>query len=168
MKPRILKNLLIGILKCCRTSDTACRSYPGSVYSGQGDPVIQRNDQAACFSGQDANSVEKSYSCAPGPSPCSTSPRYRCIWKTRHRVSEEAGASGCRWRIRENLDLLETFDTLITEAEHEIQRLVKNASRVNLLRTIPGLGLILAVVVALEIDDISRFGAAPRLTAQSL
>jgi transposase len=70
--------------------------------------------------------------------------------------------------LRENLDLLETFDTLITEAEHEIQRLVKNAPRVNLLRTIPGHGLILAVVVALEIDDISRFGAAPRLTAQSL
>jgi len=34
-----------------------------------------------------------------------------------------------------------------------------------LLRSIPGLGPILAVVVALKIGDISRFGAAPKLTA---
>jgi transposase len=67
--------------------------------------------------------------------------------------------------LRENLKLLETFDTLIKEAELEIKRLLENDPRVTLLRSIPGLGPILAVVVALEIDDISRFAASPKLAA---
>ena len=67
--------------------------------------------------------------------------------------------------LRENLELLEVLDSLIKEAEREIQRLIGDDPRVKLLRTIPGLGPILAAVVALEIDDISRFGAAPKLAA---
>lgn len=67
--------------------------------------------------------------------------------------------------LRENLELLKAFDTLITETEREIKRLMGNDPRVTLLRSIPGLGPILAVVVALEIDTITRFGAAPKLAA---
>jgi transposase len=67
--------------------------------------------------------------------------------------------------LRENLELLKALDTLIKEAEQEIKRLVGDDPRVMLLRSIPGLGPILAVVVALEIDDINRFGAAPKLAA---
>jgi transposase len=67
--------------------------------------------------------------------------------------------------LRENLDLLEIFDTLIKEAEREIQRLVGDDPRVKLLRTIPGLGPILAAIVALEIDDVGRFIAPPKLAA---
>ncbi len=67
--------------------------------------------------------------------------------------------------LRENLKLLEAFDALIKEAEHEINCLLGNDPRVTLLRSIPGLGPILAVVVALEIDDVTRFGAAPKLAA---
>lgn len=67
--------------------------------------------------------------------------------------------------LRENLELLEALDDLIKEAEREIQRLVGNDPRVTSLRSIPGLGPILAVVVALEIDDITRFSAAPKLAA---
>lgn len=67
--------------------------------------------------------------------------------------------------LRENLELLKAFDTLITEAEREIKHLMGNDPRVTLLRSIPGLGPILAVVVALEIDNIARFGAAPKLAA---
>lgn len=67
--------------------------------------------------------------------------------------------------LKENLALLEALDTLIKEAEHEIQHLVGDDSRVQLLRSIPGLGPILAVVVALEIDSIARFSTAPKLAA---
>lgn len=67
--------------------------------------------------------------------------------------------------LRENLELLKLFDTLIKEAEQEIKRLAGDDPRVTLLRSIPGLGPILAVVVALEIDDIVRFGSAPKLAA---
>ena len=67
--------------------------------------------------------------------------------------------------LRANLELLKMFDTLIKEAEQEIKRLVGDDPRVTLLRSIPGLGPILAVIVALEIDDINRFGAAPKLAA---
>ena len=67
--------------------------------------------------------------------------------------------------LRENLDLLEALDALIKDAEHEIKRLLGNDPRVTVLRSIPGLGPILAAVVALEIDDITRFSAAPKLAA---
>ena len=67
--------------------------------------------------------------------------------------------------LRENLELLKAFDTLITESEQEIKRFMGDDPRVTLLRSIPGLGPILAVVVALEIDNVSRFGAAPKLAA---
>jgi len=67
--------------------------------------------------------------------------------------------------LRENLELLEAFDILIKDAENEIKRFLGDDPRVTLLRSIPGLGPILAVVVALEIDDISRFSAAPKLAA---
>jgi transposase len=67
--------------------------------------------------------------------------------------------------LRENLKLLEALDTLIKDAEKEIKRLLGDDPRVTLLQSIPGLGPILAVVVALEIDNISRFHAAPKLAA---
>jgi hypothetical protein len=67
--------------------------------------------------------------------------------------------------LRKNLELLASFDSLITEAEREIKHLMGNDPRVTLLRSVPGLGPILAVVVALEIDEITRFGAAPKLAA---
>ncbi len=67
--------------------------------------------------------------------------------------------------LKENLKLLDLFNDLIKKAEREIQRLIGKDPRINLLKTIPGLGPILAAVVALEIDDISRFGSAPKLAS---
>ena len=65
--------------------------------------------------------------------------------------------------LREDLDLLETFNRLIKEAEKEIASLMDEDPRVKLLRTVPGLGPILAAVVALEIDQIERFSAPSKL-----
>ncbi len=67
--------------------------------------------------------------------------------------------------LRENLELLEVFNKLIKEAEKEIEQLIGSDPRVKLLRSIPGLGPILAAVIALEIDNIKRFAAAPKLAA---
>lgn len=67
--------------------------------------------------------------------------------------------------LRENLALLGTFNTLIRDAEKEIGRLMGDDQRVKLLRTVPGIGPVLAAVIAIEIDDISRFAAPAKLAA---
>lgn len=67
--------------------------------------------------------------------------------------------------LKENLALLDHFNELVKETEREIQRLIGNDPRVKLLRTVPGLGPILAAIVALEIDDVRRFTAAPKLAS---
>ncbi len=67
--------------------------------------------------------------------------------------------------LRENLELLEILNKLVKDAEKEIDRLIGSDPRVKLLRTIPGLGPILAAVIALEIDNIKRFPATPKLAA---
>ncbi len=67
--------------------------------------------------------------------------------------------------LREDLDLLETFNRLIKEAEREIAFLMGEDPRVKLLRAVPGLGPILAAVVALEIDRIDRFLLPPKLAS---
>jgi transposase len=69
--------------------------------------------------------------------------------------------------LRENLLLLEALDGLIQEAEKEIEALVGDDPRVCLLRTIPGLGPVLAAVVAMEIDDVSRFRTPAKLASYS-
>lgn len=58
--------------------------------------------------------------------------------------------------LREDLELLEVFNKLVKEAEQEIASLLGDDPQVKLLRTIPGLGPILAAVVAMEIDQIER------------
>ncbi len=67
--------------------------------------------------------------------------------------------------LKENLALLDHFNDLVKEAEHEIQHLIGKDPRVKLLKSVPGLGPTLAAVVALEIDDIRRFTEAPKLAS---
>ena len=67
--------------------------------------------------------------------------------------------------LREDLELLEVFNRLIKEAEKEIASLMGEDPRVTLLRTVPGLGPILAAVVALEIDHIERFSLPSKLAS---
>jgi transposase len=67
--------------------------------------------------------------------------------------------------LRENLQLLETLNTLIKEAEREIESLLGEDPRVKLLRTVPGFGPILAALAALEIDRIERFISPSKLAS---
>jgi transposase len=67
--------------------------------------------------------------------------------------------------LREDLELLEVFNKLVKEAEQEIASLLGDDPQVKLLRTIPGLGPILAAVVTMEIDQIERFIGPSKLAS---
>lgn len=69
------------------------------------------------------------------------------------------------WILRQDLDLLELLNQLLKEAEKEIEALLGEDPRIQGLRTIPGLGPILAAVIALEIDEIKRFSNPAKLAA---
>ncbi len=67
--------------------------------------------------------------------------------------------------LRQDLELLDVLNKLLKEAEKEIELLIRDDPRIQLLRTIPGLGAIFAAVVALEIDKIERFASPAKLAA---
>jgi len=65
--------------------------------------------------------------------------------------------------VRKSIDvdvkLLDTYDKLITNIELEILRKARqhNPISLHLLRTIPGIGQVLALVILYEVHDIHRF-----------
>lgn len=67
--------------------------------------------------------------------------------------------------LREDLRLLEVLNQLIQEAEGTIDQAMAEDPRLQLLRTIPGVGAILSAVIALEIDQIERFARPEKLAA---
>ena len=73
------------------------------------------------------------------------------------------------WRasIVEALAVIELLDERIAPIEAELAPLAKADGRVQLLRTIPGIGQLLALTVAVEIGEISRFPSAAKLVGYS-
>jgi transposase len=67
--------------------------------------------------------------------------------------------------LREDLELLDVLNQLIRDSERELHQLAQSDPRVKRLLTVPGVGPILALVVALEIEDIERFGTSSKLVA---
>lgn len=67
--------------------------------------------------------------------------------------------------LQEDLELLEVFNRLIKDAEKQIGSLTSEDPRVRLLRTVPGLGSILAAIIAMEIDTIERFKDPSKLAS---
>ena len=65
--------------------------------------------------------------------------------------------------LNEYLDLLEETDKKIKEAEKRIRTLCREDKICTLLRSIPGIGPILAVTIRYEIDNIERFMSAGKL-----
>jgi transposase len=59
--------------------------------------------------------------------------------------------------LRQDLELLGVLNKILKEAEKEIETLLGGDRRVQLLRTIPGIGPVFAALMVLEIDDIERF-----------
>ena len=67
--------------------------------------------------------------------------------------------------LRQDLRLLQTLSLEIGQTESLLAKTLAGDRRVELLRTIPGLGALLATVVALEIDRIERFARPAKLVA---
>lgn len=67
--------------------------------------------------------------------------------------------------LKEDLDLLEVFNRLVHEAEKQIGCLMSGDERAQRLQSIPGLGPILAAVVAVEIDKVERFSSPSKLAS---
>jgi transposase len=67
--------------------------------------------------------------------------------------------------LREDLELLDVLNQLIRDAEGKLRQFSQIDPRVKRLLTVPGIGPILALVVALEIEDIERFGTSGKLVA---
>jgi transposase len=85
----------------------------------------------------------------------------KCISRKRNRtgISEHFEDKSVRKSIELNLTLLKQYDNLLNEVELFLVRHTKE-NRPNdlyLLRTIPGVGKILSLVILYEIQDISRF-----------
>jgi hypothetical protein len=73
------------------------------------------------------------------------------------RVELPAGAQEL---LRQDLTLLEAPSREVRTTEQWLRDSVRGDHRVELLRTVAGLGDLLATVVALEIDRIERFASA--------
>jgi len=92
-------------------------------------------------------------------------------------VSDLFGASGMEWLrqtvlpgqdnrlLASELELLEVLKRKISESNGIVKELARGDKRVKLLRSIPGLGPFFSVLVAKEIDDISRFRDEKKLCA---
>jgi Transposase IS116/IS110/IS902 family len=63
------------------------------------------------------------------------------------------------------LEHVENLDRQIRGFEHKIQTVFKPAPAIQLLLTLPGVGLTLAVIIALEVGNIERFATAEKLAA---
>ena len=72
---------------------------------------------------------------------------------------------GAQELLRQDLALLEVLSREVRATEQWLRDSVRGDHRVELLRTVPGLGDLLATVVALEIDRIERFASAAKLAA---
>ena len=67
--------------------------------------------------------------------------------------------------LRQDLELLRSISAEIRDTEKWLHQASHGDHRVELLRTIPGIGEHLAAVVALEIDRIERFESPAKLAA---
>jgi len=66
---------------------------------------------------------------------------------------------------QEQLKLLDQVEKQLEEMEKRIQEVVKETEEMKLLTTIPGVGSILSIVMALEIGDVSRFPSPAHLAS---
>lgn len=65
--------------------------------------------------------------------------------------------------LKQQLDLLRTLQVRIREDEKTLESMLDHTPALDQIRSLPGMGLILAAVVVSEIDDISRFPSAQKL-----
>ena len=69
------------------------------------------------------------------------------------------------WACRTMLEQLEFVQKQIDQQEQRLAQLLPQSEEMRLLKTIPGIGLILSAVIALEVGDVKRFGDNERLAS---
>ena len=72
-----------------------------------------------------------------------------------------------RHSIEEQLALLDQVRVQIEKVEEHIREVVKATPTMQLIKSLPGVGDILAIVIALEIGDVKRFASAEHLASYS-
>lgn len=70
-----------------------------------------------------------------------------------------------RHSVKEQLQLLDQVEESIGQAEKRIQKVIKEDHTMQLLQTLPGVGPILAIVLALEVGSVHRFPTGERLAS---
>jgi len=70
-----------------------------------------------------------------------------------------------RESVETQLELLDEVEVHLDDCEQKIRDVVKATPAMTLLKTIPGVGPILAVVIALEVGDIGRFPSPEQLAS---
>ncbi len=70
-----------------------------------------------------------------------------------------------RWAARQMLVQLDALQAQIRQFEERLEELVEETPEMQRLKTLPGVGVILAATVALEIGDVARFLSAERLAS---
>jgi transposase len=70
-----------------------------------------------------------------------------------------------RWATRQMLVQLDTLSAQIGEFEKRLEELVEATPAMQWLETLPGVGVILAATMALEIGEVNRFLSAERLAS---
>jgi transposase len=87
----------------------------------------------------------------------------------REELEKRLGAlpEQTRWATRQMLAQLDTLSEQIRQFEKRLEELVEVTPEMQLLETMPGVGVILAATIALEIGDIQRFLSAERLASYS-
>lgn len=78
------------------------------------------------------------------------------------RLGEQA-----RWVLQAHLREIDFLSETIREQERRLLALLEATESMQLLKTIPGIGVILSVTIALEIGEVSRFASAERLASYS-
>jgi transposase len=103
--------------------------------------------------------------------------RHPEIFSQAPEVSDLFGATGMQWLkqvvlpgqdnrlLASELALLEILKGKISESDGTVRGVARGDKKVKLLRSIPGLGPFFSVLVAKEIDDISRFSDEKKLCA---
>ena len=67
--------------------------------------------------------------------------------------------------VEKQLELLDDVEDQIKETEIQIKTIIQDTPAMKLLMTLPGVGMILSFVIALEVGDLNRFSGPDRLAS---
>lgn len=70
-----------------------------------------------------------------------------------------------RWAVESQLAHLDLLEQQLADHEKRLRELIRVTPEMDLLQTLPGVGVILSATIALEVGDVSRFPSGPQLAS---